>query len=179
LPGLADPHRALAGYRAIPAAVDGGRLGENAPERGQPRDGKAITESSAATDGGEQIRIDYRASRVRWAALQILAFTCGAVVVASVARAQVIRPQDIPVGLGARAQLLLQIAGNGPATFADLAEKVLPAVIGVTTKVPIARHGGLEERLTSAVLIETPGAEGRLKLRRLDLASLSQRMVTR
>jgi serine protease Do len=42
--------------------------------------------------------------------------------------------------------LLLQIAGNGPATFADLAEKVLPAVIGVTTKVPIPRHGGLSER---------------------------------
>jgi serine protease Do len=94
----------------------------------------------------KKIRVDYRASGVRWTALQILAFTCGAVVAASAARAQVIGPQDIPVGLGARAQLLLQIAGNGPATFADLAEKVLPAVIGVTTKVPFPRHGGLGER---------------------------------
>jgi serine protease Do len=42
--------------------------------------------------------------------------------------------------------LLFQIAGNGPATFADLAEKVLPAVIGVTTKVPLPRRGGLSAR---------------------------------
>jgi len=94
----------------------------------------------------KKIRVDYRASGVRWTALQILAFTCGAVVAASAARAQVIGPQDTPVGLGARAQLLLQIAGNGPTTFADLAEKVLPAVIGVTTKVPFPRRGGLSER---------------------------------
>ena len=41
---LADPHRAPAGYRAIPALVDGGRLGENAGALGQPRDAKAISE---------------------------------------------------------------------------------------------------------------------------------------
>jgi serine protease Do len=88
----------------------------------------------------KKIRVDYRASGVRWTALQILAITCGAVVTASVAAAQVIGPQGIPVGSGAPAQMLLQIGGNGPATFADLAEKVLPAVIGVTTKVPIPRR---------------------------------------
>ena len=45
LPGLADPHRALAGYRTIPARDDGGRRGESAPALGQPRDAQAITES--------------------------------------------------------------------------------------------------------------------------------------
>jgi len=94
----------------------------------------------------KKIRVDCRASRVRWTALQILAFTCGAVVTMSAARAQLIGPQDTPVGSGAPRQLLLQVAGNGPATFADLAEKVLPAVIAVTTKVPLPRHGGLSER---------------------------------
>jgi S1-C subfamily serine protease len=74
----------------------------------------------------------------------MLAFTCGAVVTASIAQAQV--PRDISSGSGARAQLLLQAAGNGPATFADIAEKVLPAVIAVTTKVPIPHHGALGER---------------------------------
>ena len=44
LPGLADPHRALAGYRAIPALVDGGHPGENAPAPGQHRDALPITE---------------------------------------------------------------------------------------------------------------------------------------
>lgn len=76
--------------------------------------------------------------------MQILAFTCGAAVTASIAQAQV--PRDISSGSGARAQLLLQAAGNGPATFADIAEKVLPAVIAVTTKVPIPHHGALGER---------------------------------
>jgi serine protease Do len=91
----------------------------------------------------KKIRVDYHLSGVRWTALEILAFICAAVVTASTAQAQVIGPQDIASGSGARAQLLLQVAGNGPATFADLAEKVLPAVIAVTTKVPIPRHGGL------------------------------------
>jgi hypothetical protein len=45
LPGLADPQRAPAGYRTIPALVDGGHLGENALAVGQPRDAQAITES--------------------------------------------------------------------------------------------------------------------------------------
>ena len=44
LPGLADPHRALADYRKIPAQEDGGRREENAPALGQPRDAQAITE---------------------------------------------------------------------------------------------------------------------------------------
>jgi serine protease Do len=100
--------------------------------------------ASAAQLTVKKIRVNYRASGVRWTALQILAITCGAVVTASAARTQVIGPRDI--GSGPRAQLLLQIAGNGPATFADLAEKVLPAVIGVTTKVPLPRRGGLSER---------------------------------
>jgi serine protease Do len=65
-------------------------------------------------------------------------------VTASIAQVQV--PRDISSGSGARTQLLLQVAGNGPATFADLAEKVLPAVIAVTTKVPIPRHGTLGAR---------------------------------
>jgi serine protease Do len=149
--GLGDPHRALAGYCAIPALVDGGRLGENAPARGQPRDARAISESggqfvaAAATDGGEQIRVDNRASGVRWTALQVIAFTCGALVMASAARAQMMGPQVLLIGSATQAQSPLQIAGNGPATFADLAEKVLPAVIGVTTKVPIPRRGGLGE----------------------------------
>ncbi len=47
LPGLADPQRAPAGYRTIPALVDGGHLGENALAVGQPRDAQAITESVA------------------------------------------------------------------------------------------------------------------------------------
>jgi serine protease Do len=93
----------------------------------------------------KKIRVDYHTSGVRRTALEILAFICVTVVTASTAQAQVIAPQDIASGLGARAQLF-QVAGNGPATFADLAEKVLPAVIGVTTKVPIPRHGGLGER---------------------------------
>jgi hypothetical protein len=38
LRGLADPHRALEGYRTIPAPDDGGRREENAPVAGQPRD---------------------------------------------------------------------------------------------------------------------------------------------
>ena len=44
LPRLADPHRALADYRAIPAQDDGGRREENAPAFGQPHDAEAITE---------------------------------------------------------------------------------------------------------------------------------------
>jgi hypothetical protein len=44
LPGLADPHRAPAGYRKIPAQEDGRRLEENAPALGRPRDAQAITE---------------------------------------------------------------------------------------------------------------------------------------
>src|SRR6516225_417872 len=45
LPGLADPHRALAGYRTIPAQEVGGHREENAPALGQPRDAQVITES--------------------------------------------------------------------------------------------------------------------------------------
>jgi len=71
----------------------------------------------------KKIRVDYRASGVRWTALQILAFTCGAVVAASAARAQVIGPQDTPVGLGARAQLLLQIAGMDPLPLPTLRKR--------------------------------------------------------
>jgi len=44
LPGLADPHRALADYRKIPVQEDGRRREENAPALGQPRDAQAITE---------------------------------------------------------------------------------------------------------------------------------------
>jgi hypothetical protein len=44
LPALADPHRALADYRKIPAQDVGGRLEENARALGQPRDAQAITE---------------------------------------------------------------------------------------------------------------------------------------
>jgi serine protease Do len=91
----------------------------------------------------KKIPVDCRASCIR-TALQILAFTCGAVVTASIAQAQV--PRDIFSSTGASAQLLLQVARNGPATFADLAEKVLPAVIAVTTKVPVTRHGTLDAR---------------------------------
>jgi hypothetical protein len=47
LPALVDPHRAPAGYRAIPAQDVGGRREENAPAVGQPRDAQAITESVA------------------------------------------------------------------------------------------------------------------------------------
>lgn len=151
MPGPANRHRALAGYRAIPALVDGGRPGENAPARGQPRDAHLITESDGpfATFADnctevKKIRVDVRASSVRWIALQILACSCGAVVTASIAQTQV--PRDISSGSGARTQLLLQVAGNGPATFADLAEKVLPAVIAVTTKVSIPRHGTIGAR---------------------------------
>ena len=43
LPGLADPHRALADYRAIPARDDGGRREENALAVGRPRDAQ-VTE---------------------------------------------------------------------------------------------------------------------------------------
>ncbi len=45
LPALVDPHRAPAGYRAIPARDDGGRREENALVLGQPRDARVITES--------------------------------------------------------------------------------------------------------------------------------------
>ena len=45
LPGLADPHRALADYRKIPAQEDGRRREENAPVLGQRRDAQAISES--------------------------------------------------------------------------------------------------------------------------------------
>ena len=44
LPGPADPHRALADYRKIPAQEDGRRQEENAPVLGQRRDAQAITE---------------------------------------------------------------------------------------------------------------------------------------
>jgi len=58
---LADPHRALAGYRTIPAQDDGGRLEENAPAVGQPRDAQAIIEnggqSRAPTHGPASIDI--------------------------------------------------------------------------------------------------------------------------
>jgi serine protease Do len=84
----------------------------------------------------------------------MLAFTCGAVVTASIAQAQV--PRDIFLDSGARAQLVLQVAGNGPATFADLAEKVLPAVIAVTTKAAIPRHRGLGERFFGGPNQDTP-----------------------
>jgi hypothetical protein len=42
---LADPQRAPAGYRAIPAQEVGGHLEENARALGQPRDAQVITES--------------------------------------------------------------------------------------------------------------------------------------
>jgi hypothetical protein len=45
LPGLVDPHPAGADYRAIPAQEVGGRLEENAPVVGQPREAQVITES--------------------------------------------------------------------------------------------------------------------------------------
>ena len=44
LPGLADPHRAPAGCRAIPAQEVGGHPEENAPALGLHRDAQAITE---------------------------------------------------------------------------------------------------------------------------------------
>src|SRR5215472_10449686 len=43
---MADPQRAPAGCRAIPAQEVGGHLEENAPAVGQPRDARPITESS-------------------------------------------------------------------------------------------------------------------------------------
>jgi len=44
LPALANPHRAPAGCRAIPAQEVGGHREENAPALGQPRDAQAFTE---------------------------------------------------------------------------------------------------------------------------------------
>jgi hypothetical protein len=38
LPALVDPHRAPAGYPAIPVRDDGGRREESAPALGQPRE---------------------------------------------------------------------------------------------------------------------------------------------
>ena len=55
---LADPQRAPAGYRTIPAQDVGGRLGENAPAVGQPRDAQAITESVALMAGRDSQRND-------------------------------------------------------------------------------------------------------------------------
>jgi serine protease Do len=169
LPGLANPRRALAGYRAIPALGDGGRQGENAPARGQPHDAHHISESSGSLEV-KKIRVDCRASCIRWIGLPIVALTCGTVVTASIAQAQV--PRGTSSGSGARTQLLLQVAGNGPTTFADLAEKVLPAVIAVTTKVPIPRHGTFDERSfdfgspnqdTPVERVPTPGTRKRGK----------------
>jgi serine protease Do len=59
---------------------------------------------------------------------------------ASAAQARVIGPQD-NCSWPAQPNSVLLVAGSGPATFADLAEKVLPAVIGVTTKAPVPRQG--------------------------------------
>ena len=83
----------------------------------------------------KKIRFVYRISCIRWTTLLVLTFACGAVVTVGAA-AQVIGPQDLRSGT----QSVLQVAGSGPASFADLAQKVLPAVIGVTTKAPIFRH---------------------------------------
>src|SRR6516165_7712841 len=44
-PALADPQRALAGCRAIPAQEAGGHLEENAPAVGQPRAAQVIIEN--------------------------------------------------------------------------------------------------------------------------------------
>jgi hypothetical protein len=44
LPELADPHRAPADYRTIPAQDDDRRLEKNAPALGQLRDALAIIE---------------------------------------------------------------------------------------------------------------------------------------
>jgi hypothetical protein len=45
---LADPQRALAGCRAIPAQEAGGHLEENAPAVGQPRAAQVIIESGGS-----------------------------------------------------------------------------------------------------------------------------------
>jgi hypothetical protein len=55
LPASVDPHRAPAGYRAIPARDDGDRREENAPAVGQPRDAQAITELSAPTVASRRV----------------------------------------------------------------------------------------------------------------------------
>jgi hypothetical protein len=47
-PVLADPQRALAGCRAIPAQEVGGHLEENAPAVGQPRDAQVISAAGNA-----------------------------------------------------------------------------------------------------------------------------------
>ena len=70
-----------------------------------------------------KIRVDYRASRVRWTALQILAFSCGAVVTASAARAQVIGPRDIPIGSGGLTQLLVQSLAMDPLPLPTLPKR--------------------------------------------------------
>jgi len=58
---LADPHRAPAGYRPIPALEVGGRREENAPAVGQPRDVQVIIESDqrelSQTPDGPDARI--------------------------------------------------------------------------------------------------------------------------
>ena len=67
MPGLANPRRARAGYLAIPALVDGGRLGENAGALGQPRDAEVITERRFERPSGtyEKTRVGVGPSRLR------------------------------------------------------------------------------------------------------------------
>ena len=57
LPGLADPHQALAGYRAVPAQDVGGRPEENAPVLGQPRDAQAITDRAGYSSHQRRLRV--------------------------------------------------------------------------------------------------------------------------
>jgi hypothetical protein len=76
LPGLADPQRAPAGYRTIPALVDGDPLGENAQAVGQPRGAKAITERTPK-DGLALMK------KLAWASALLLAASPAAAQVAT------------------------------------------------------------------------------------------------
>jgi serine protease Do len=59
--------------------------------------------------------------------------------VASVAQARTVDPHGILSAAGEPSKLVLRSASHGPESFADLAEQVQPAVIGVITKVTVAR----------------------------------------
>jgi hypothetical protein len=65
LPASVDPHRAPAGYRAIPAQDVGGRREENAPVLGQPRDAQAIIDGVGIAPCSQRSHAKWTKTRLR------------------------------------------------------------------------------------------------------------------
>jgi serine protease Do len=69
----------------------------------------------------------------RWASL-MAGTTAAILVIANVAQAQTINPQGLAPFASEPSTLVRRVADRGPGGFADLAERIKPAVVGVSSK---------------------------------------------